>query len=55
MFAECTQRALSIMGESIELIFLTVRPCKTLKVMYVRGVQTRFGGFRGKTSYRDVR
>jgi hypothetical protein len=35
--------------------FLTVRPCKALKVMYVRGVQTCFGGFWGKTSYRDVR
>jgi hypothetical protein len=36
-------------------LILTVRPCKVLKVMYVRGVQTCFGGFWGKTSYRDVR
>jgi hypothetical protein len=32
-----------------------VRPCKPLKVMYVRGVQMCYGGFWGKTSYRDVR
>jgi hypothetical protein len=36
-------------------LLLTVRPCKPLKVMYVRGGQTCFGGFWGKTSYRDVR
>jgi hypothetical protein len=35
--------------------FKTVRPCKPLKVMYVRGVQTCFGAFWGKKSYRDVR
>jgi hypothetical protein len=34
---------------------LTVRPWKALKVMYVRGGQTCFGGFWGKKSYRDVR
>jgi hypothetical protein len=34
---------------------LTVRPCKPLKVMYVRGGQTCFGAFWGKKSYRDVR
>jgi hypothetical protein len=34
---------------------LTVRPCKALKIMYVRGGQTCFGAFRGKKSYRDVR
>jgi hypothetical protein len=36
-------------------MLLTVRPCKPLKVMYVRGGQTCFGGFWGKTSYRDMR
>jgi hypothetical protein len=35
--------------------FLTVRPCKPLKLMYVRGVQTCFGALWGKKSYRDVR
>jgi hypothetical protein len=34
---------------------LTVRPCKALKVMYVRGGPTCFGAFLGKKSYRDVR
>jgi hypothetical protein len=37
------------------LVFLTVSSCKPLKVMYVRGVQTCFGTFWGKKSYRDVR
>jgi hypothetical protein len=39
----------------LRTFFLTVRPCKPLKVMYVRGGQTCFGGFWGKKSYRDMR
>jgi hypothetical protein len=34
---------------------LAVRPCKALKVMYVKGGQPRFGALWGKKSYRDVR
>jgi hypothetical protein len=41
--------------QAAPILFLTVRPCKPLKVMYVRGGQTCFGGFWGKKSYRDVR
>jgi hypothetical protein len=37
------------------VVFLTVSSCKPLNLMYVRGGQTRFGGFWGKKSYRDVR
>jgi hypothetical protein len=38
----------------ISRVFLTVRPCKPLKVMYVRGGQTCFGEFWGKTLFRHA-